>query len=172
MLINLNLSASTPSWLPLPLCSSLAHCRRMSCACVEYITLRFAQSFILFSKLKKKKKKSKGSSSRHLPVRELRSTILNGICHAPATASPHPFPIHTSYIYLCKNKLLPKFASIFFELSGYSFASFFGFGQVLNLLCEKVRNSFCFLLLLPPAALRHFLLSTFVAFLCISKYII
>lgn len=147
----------------------------MSCACVEYITLRFSQSFILFSKLKKKKKKSKGSSSRHLPVRELRSTILNGICHAPATASPHPFPI---YIYIlriytyAKINFLPKFASIFFELSGYSFASFFGFGQVLNLLCEKVRNSFCFLLLLPPAALRHFLLSTFVAFLRISKYII
>lgn len=119
-------------------------------------------------------------------VRELRSTILNGICHAPATANPHQ-PTPLSYIYIlrtytyAKINFLPKFASIFFELSGYSFASFFGFGQVLNLLCEKVRNSFCFLLLLlllppslllPPAALRHFLLSTFVAFLCISKYII
>lgn len=155
MLINLNLSASTPSWLPLPLCSSLAHCRRMSCGCVEYITLRFAQSFILFSKLKKKMKYSKGSSSRHLPVRELRSTILNGICHAPATASPHdPTPlshiyIYTSYIYLCKNKLFTKVCSYFFRAFGLFLCIFFWFWPSFKFI---MRKSAKFILLLPSAA--------------------
>jgi len=66
---------------------------------------------------------------------------------------------------ICKNKLFTKlcFASIFFPTSPLPFRFFPVLAKFRNLLCEKVRNSFCWLaslllLHLRPAVLCHFLL--------------
>lgn len=138
----------------------------------KYITLRFSKSFILFRSCRRSRRFCLRSTWALLGNSKWNLSLGDRLFYRNLPPHKKKKGATYAYVHICKNKLFTKlcFAAIFFPDHPSEFSSpvlefFFPvLAKFPNLLCEKVRNSFCWLasllllLHLRPAVLCHFLL--------------